>query len=106
MATPKACDVVELAQTYTRRWPVQENIIRDLITLCQRVNEQQVRLPDGRLLVFSVKEICRPILHGQKRRIDWHPDDTGRGVLKSLLIFCSRSSTSLRYLFGSFGGGT
>jgi len=25
---------------------------RDLIALCQRVNERQVRLPDGRLLVF------------------------------------------------------
>lgn len=32
-------------------------------------NERQVRLPDGRLLVFSVKETCRPILHGQQRRI-------------------------------------
>ncbi len=42
---------------------------RDLITLCQRVNEQHVRLPDGHVLVFSVKEICRPILHGQKRQI-------------------------------------
>ena len=42
---------------------------RDLITLCQCVNERQVRLPDGRLLLFSVKEICRPILHGQKRQI-------------------------------------
>jgi hypothetical protein len=42
---------------------------RDLIVLCQRVNERQVRLPDGRLLVFSVKQACRPILHGQKRLI-------------------------------------
>jgi hypothetical protein len=42
---------------------------RDLIALCRRVNERQVRLPDGRLLVFSVKETCRPILHGQKRLI-------------------------------------
>ena len=42
---------------------------RDLLALCQRVNERQVRLPDGRLLVFSVKEACRPILHGQKRLI-------------------------------------
>ena len=42
---------------------------RDLLTLCQRVNERQVRLPDGRLLMFSVKEARRPILHGQKRLI-------------------------------------
>src|SRR6266699_664683 len=42
---------------------------RDLMALCQRVNERQVRLPDGRLLVFSVKETHRPILHGQKRLI-------------------------------------
>jgi hypothetical protein len=42
---------------------------RDLLALCQRVNERQVRLPDGRLLVFSVKETSRPILHGQQRRI-------------------------------------
>jgi hypothetical protein len=41
----------------------------DLLALCQRVNEQQVRLPDGRLLVFSVKQICRLILHGQQKRI-------------------------------------
>ncbi len=40
---------------------------RDLIVLCQRVNERQPRLPDGRLLVFSVKQTCRPILHGQKK---------------------------------------
>jgi hypothetical protein len=42
---------------------------RDLLALCQRVNERQVRFPDGRLLLFSVKETCRPILHGQQRRI-------------------------------------
>ena len=42
---------------------------RDLLALCQRVNERQARLPDGRLLVFSVKETCRPILHGQQRPI-------------------------------------
>jgi len=41
----------------------------DLIPLCQHVNERQTRLPDGRLLLFSVKELCRPILHGQKRLI-------------------------------------
>lgn len=37
---------------------------RDLLALCQRVNERHVHLPDGRLLIFSVKEACRPILHG------------------------------------------
>jgi hypothetical protein len=42
---------------------------RDLLALCQRVNERHVRLPDGRLLLFSVKEICRPILHEQQRPI-------------------------------------
>jgi hypothetical protein len=42
---------------------------RDLVILCQRVNERQTRLPDGRLLLFSVKEPYRPILHGQKRLI-------------------------------------
>ncbi len=38
------------------------------VELCP-FNERQVRLPDGRLLVFSVKEACRPILHDQKRLI-------------------------------------
>jgi hypothetical protein len=42
---------------------------RDLVALCQRINERQVRLPDGRILVFEVQETCRPILHGQKRLI-------------------------------------
>ena len=29
VTTAATCDAVELAQTYTRRWPVQENVIRD-----------------------------------------------------------------------------
>jgi hypothetical protein len=29
---------------------------RDLIALCQRVNERQTHLPDDRLLVLSVKQ--------------------------------------------------
>jgi hypothetical protein len=40
---------------------------RDLSLLCQRVNEKQLHLPDGRLLLFSVKESARPILHQQHR---------------------------------------
>jgi hypothetical protein len=40
---------------------------RDLCLLCQCVNEKQLHLPDGRLLLFSVKEIARPILHQQHR---------------------------------------
>ena len=40
---------------------------RDLSLLCQRVTEKQLHLPDGRLLLFSVKELARPILHQQQR---------------------------------------
>ena len=40
---------------------------RDLVLLCQRVNEKQLHLPDGRLLLFSVKEVARPILHQQQQ---------------------------------------
>jgi len=40
---------------------------RDLSLLCQRVNEKQLHLPDGRLLLFQVQEIARPILHQQRR---------------------------------------
>ena len=39
----------------------------DLSVFCQRVNDKQSHLPDGRLLQFSVKESARPILHGQQR---------------------------------------
>ena len=39
---------------------------RDLIALCQRVNQRQARLPDGRLLVFSVTETCHSM---SQRRI-------------------------------------
>jgi hypothetical protein len=42
---------------------------RDLVALCQRVNEAQPHLPDGRLLLFTVRNICRPILHVQKRLV-------------------------------------
>lgn len=40
---------------------------RDLMLLCQRINEKQLHLPDGRLLLFSVQEGARPILHQQRR---------------------------------------
>jgi hypothetical protein len=40
---------------------------RDLLLLCQRVNEKQLHLPDGRLLLFQVQEMARPILHQQHR---------------------------------------
>jgi hypothetical protein len=40
---------------------------RDLSLLCQRVNEKQLHLPDGRLLLFQVQETARPILHQQRR---------------------------------------
>ena len=40
---------------------------RDLSLLCQRVNEKQLHLPDGRLLLFQVQEMARPILHQQHR---------------------------------------
>jgi hypothetical protein len=39
----------------------------DLSLFCQRVNEKQPHLPDGRLLQFSVKGLAHPILHGQQR---------------------------------------
>src|SRR5437588_672130 len=40
---------------------------RDLSLLCQRVNEKQLHLPDGRRLLFSLQEMARPILHQQQR---------------------------------------
>lgn len=40
---------------------------RDLSLLCHRVNEMHLHLPDGRLLLFSVQEMARPILHQQHR---------------------------------------
>ncbi len=42
---------------------------RDLLLLCQRVNEKHLHLPDGRLLLFSIQEKARPILHQQHRLI-------------------------------------
>ena len=42
---------------------------RDLFLLCQRVNEKHLQLPDGRLLLLSVKERAHPILHQQRRLI-------------------------------------
>ncbi len=31
MSTAETIDAVDLAETYTRRWPLQENIIRDFL---------------------------------------------------------------------------
>jgi hypothetical protein len=41
----------------------------DLHLLCQRVNQKQPFLPDGRLLTFSVASSSRPILDLQQRRV-------------------------------------
>ena len=46
---------------------------RDLSLPCQRVNEKQLHLPDGRLLLFSLQEMARPILHQQQRLNVSHP---------------------------------
>jgi hypothetical protein len=40
---------------------------RDLLILCQRVNQTQPHLPDGRLLMFTVQGHCCPILDGQQQ---------------------------------------
>ena len=42
---------------------------RDLLALCHRVNQAQPHLPDGRLLVFTVKVSSRPVLDGQQLKI-------------------------------------
>ncbi len=42
---------------------------RDLLALCLRVNQAQPHLPDGRLLVFTVKASSRPTLDGQQLMI-------------------------------------
>jgi hypothetical protein len=42
---------------------------RDLSLLCHRVNEKHLHLPDGRLLLFSIQERTRLILHQQHRLI-------------------------------------
>ena len=42
---------------------------RDLHLLCQRVNQKQPHLPDGRLLTFSVASRSHPILDLQQRCI-------------------------------------
>lgn len=46
---------------------------RDLVLLCHRVNKKHLHLPDGRLLLFSVQEMARPILHQQHRLNAWLP---------------------------------
>jgi len=42
---------------------------RDLHLLCQRVNQKQPHLPDGRLLTFSVWTSNHPVLDGQVPRL-------------------------------------
>ena len=46
---------------------------RDLIVLCHRVNERQPRLPDGRLLVFSVKPGSEAVLPNGIIRMGFTP---------------------------------
>jgi hypothetical protein len=41
----------------------------DLAILCERVNTTGLHLPDGRRLLFAVKDVSRPLLDVQKRRV-------------------------------------
>jgi len=42
---------------------------KDLICLCEQVNQAAPQLPDGRLLLFAVRDIRRPILDQRKRQV-------------------------------------
>jgi len=42
---------------------------RDLLDLCHQINQAQPHLPDGRLLVVTVKASSHPILDGQQLKI-------------------------------------
>lgn len=42
---------------------------RDLAILCERVNSACLHLPDGRRLLFAVKDVSRPLLDVQRRRV-------------------------------------
>jgi hypothetical protein len=42
---------------------------RDLVMLCERVNTAAPQLPDGRRLLFQVRDMSGPVLHVQKRQV-------------------------------------
>ena len=42
---------------------------RDLVMLCERVNTAAPQLPDGRRLLFQVRDIPCPVLDMQKRQV-------------------------------------
>jgi len=42
---------------------------RDLVMLCERVNTAAPQLPDGRRLLFQVRDLPCPVLHVQKRQV-------------------------------------
>lgn len=42
---------------------------RDLVMLCERVNTAAPPLPDGRRLLFQVRDMSCPVLHVQKRQV-------------------------------------
>jgi hypothetical protein len=41
----------------------------DLMILCEQVNQADLRLPDGRRLLFAIKGVSRPILDVHKHRV-------------------------------------
>ncbi len=42
---------------------------RDLVMLCERVNNAAPQLPDGRRLLLQVRDVPYPVLHVQKRQV-------------------------------------
>jgi hypothetical protein len=42
---------------------------RDLVRLCERVNTAALQLPDGRRLLFQVRDLPCPVLDMQKSQV-------------------------------------
>ncbi len=50
-----------------------QQLNQDLLSLCERVNQAAPLLPDGRRLLFAVRNLRRPILHQHKRQVARNP---------------------------------
>ncbi len=55
---------------------------RDLIVLCERVNQASPRLPDGRLLMFTIRPSCCILAEQRVGKIPWLPVNRRKDRLK------------------------
>ena len=101
VTTAAEADAVELVQTYTRRWPAQENVIRDwLIPLGIDVNHDYAKTPDINSEVAKKRGLPRlrqnDVVQRCRGRIVLVSEETEHGARSGFTVPCEGAALNCR----------